>query len=96
MVNSCGNVGMVSFLTTPFLGKPSRDSLPVFSTHYLTSNLQLALRESAEEKKHFQRKNGTRVESSGPLAYEAGTLPTCRATGRLSHVIQYVHSEGSG
>ena len=45
---------MVSYLTILFLGKMSRDSLPVYSAHSFTSDWQLALLESA--KKNFKKK----------------------------------------
>ena len=40
-VNSCGNAGMVSYLTTRFLAKRPGGSLPVLSAHSLpvTDNL---------------------------------------------------------
>ena len=47
---------MVSYLTTLFLGKPPRGSLPVLSAHSFASNPQLALLESAEEGNYFSRK----------------------------------------
>ena len=48
MVNSCGHVGKVSYLTTLFLGKLLRGSLPELSAHSFTVTYQLALHESAE------------------------------------------------
>ena len=44
-------------MVTLFLGKPPRDSLPVFTSHSFTSNLQLALLESAEERQTFPQNN---------------------------------------
>ena len=47
---------MVSYLTTLFLGKPPRGSLPVLSAHSFDSNQQLALLESAEEGNYLSMK----------------------------------------
>ena len=48
--------GMVSYITTLFLGKPLGGSLPVLSANSLASNLQLALLESAEKGNYFSTK----------------------------------------
>ena len=38
IMNSCGHVGTVSYLTTLFMGKPPGGSLPVLSAHSFLSN----------------------------------------------------------
>ena len=63
--------------TTLFRRKPPDSSLPVFSAHSFTRNWQLALPELAEEGNKFCTEECDRREGiSGPLAYEAGRLPT--------------------
>ena len=50
------HVGMVSYLTTLFLGKPPRGSLPVFSTFLLPVTDNLLFIESPEEAKKCSTK----------------------------------------
>ena len=54
-LRSCWD-GMVSYLTTLFLGKPPGGNLPVFSAHSFAINSQLALLESVEEGNYFSMK----------------------------------------
>ena len=56
-VNSRGHVGTVSYLTTLFLGKPSRGSLPILNAHSFTSNRPFAFLVSAERNISITLKN---------------------------------------
>ena len=71
---------MVSNLTTLFLGKPHRGSLPVLSVHSFASDLQLALYESAEKGKTFPRKNVPDAMFDLGTAYRRSVHGTDRAT----------------
>ena len=77
MVNSSGHVWTVIYIATLFLGKPPRGNFPVLSAHSFTSNCQLALLETVEEKKIFLQKNVPEVRIDlGTAAYEVDMLST--------------------
>ena len=61
-VNILGYVGMVSFFTTLFLGKPHGGSLPASRAHSFERNRQLAVLESAEDRNEFSTKEFARPE----------------------------------
>ena len=74
------------YLTTPFLDKSPRDSLPVLSAHSFASNCKLAIRESAKEGNNFSTKECAaredRSRDSCLQSRHATDRPTAHVTGK--------------